>query len=51
MCHYIIPFNKVDDENFKIKAMSTLRKPAFNSNKSINFKFYKYGRRAFNYGN
>ena len=51
MSHYIIPCNKINNESFKIKAMYTLRKPEFTSHKSINFKMYNYGRRAFNYGN
>ena len=49
-CHYAIPFNKVNDELFKTKAICKLRKPEIPSIKSVNCKFYEYKRRPFDYG-
>ena len=50
-CHSSIPFDKINDESYKIKVLSKLRKPEISSNKSVNCKFYEYKRRPFNYGN
>ena len=49
-CHYTIPFNRVNDEIYKIKALSKIRKPEISNNKSVNCKFYEYKRRSFDYG-
>ena len=50
LTHYLIPFTKRNDEKFKKRAISNIRKPYFNTNKSVNFKPYYYGRRPLNYG-
>ena len=50
MCNYIIPFNKINNENFKIKALNQIRKPSFKDNKSVNCKLYEYGRKSYNFG-
>ena len=49
-CHQAIPFNKVNDELFKTKAICKLRKTEIPSIKSVNCKFYEYKRRPFEYG-
>lgn len=49
-CHYAIPFNKVNDELFKTKAICKFRKTEIPSIKSVNCKFYEYKRRPFDYG-
>lgn len=48
--NYTIPFNRVNDESYKIKALRKLRKPEISNNKSVNCKFYEYKRRPFDYG-
>lgn len=50
LTHYLIPSIKRNDEKFKKRAISNLRKPYLNTNKSVNFKPYRYGRRPINYG-
>ena len=50
-CHKTIPFNKINDENYKIIALKKIRKQEIPHIKSVNCKFYEYKRRPFDYGN